>query len=169
MLALTSMINKQKLMDVNAQLIKQARTKHCWSQQQLADMAGLSLRTLQRVEKSATASLETIKSLAAVLEIPAAELTATETVKASSQEANKTVLLPKPIQRKRRLLLSLLIVCAVNICSLILVFYRHEQQAIDETTFQFLKNLLSITTLGAVVITVVQGFRKGILSRGDFL
>ncbi|WP_258806478.1 helix-turn-helix domain-containing protein [Pseudidiomarina sp. CB1] len=156
-------------MDVNAKLIKQARAQQCWSQQQLAEMAGVSLRTLQRVEKSETASLETVKSLAAVLEIPAAELTCRTAPDEHNEEATKAHSGRNQKQRKRRLMISLVIVCAVNICSLILVFYRFEQQAIDETTFHFLKNLLSITTLGAVIITVLQGFRKGILSKNDFL
>ena len=50
-------------------MIKSLRTKHHYSQEQLAQMSGLSLRTIQRVESGQSASLETLKSLAAVFEI----------------------------------------------------------------------------------------------------
>ncbi|MEC7960766.1 MAG: helix-turn-helix transcriptional regulator, partial [Pseudomonadota bacterium] len=50
-------------------MIKSLRTKHHYSQEQLARMSGLSLRTIQRVESGQSASLETLKSLAAVFEI----------------------------------------------------------------------------------------------------
>ena len=50
-------------------MIKNLRTKHHYSQEQLAQMSGLSLRTIQRVESGQRASLETLKSLAAVFEI----------------------------------------------------------------------------------------------------
>ena len=50
-------------------MIKILRTKHHYSQEQLAQMSGLSLRTIQRVESGQSASLETLKSLAAVFEV----------------------------------------------------------------------------------------------------
>jgi len=46
--------------------IQKLRLKHGWSQQQLADASGLSVRTVQRLEGGHTASLETTKCLAAV-------------------------------------------------------------------------------------------------------
>ena len=50
-------------------MIKNLRIKHHYSQEQLAQMSGLSLRTIQRVESGQSASLETLKSLVAVFEI----------------------------------------------------------------------------------------------------
>jgi len=50
-------------------LIQKLRLKHGWSQQQLADVSGLSVRTIQRIEAGQPASMETLKSLAAVFEI----------------------------------------------------------------------------------------------------
>lgn len=52
-------------MKIHAPIIVQLRHQHGWSQQQLADICGLSLRTIQRVENTGTASLETRKALAA--------------------------------------------------------------------------------------------------------
>lgn len=46
--------------------IRLMRLKKGWSQEQLAEMSGLSTRTIQRIERGATASPETLKCLAAV-------------------------------------------------------------------------------------------------------
>jgi len=54
--------------------IRQRRTEKGWSQLQLAEFAGVSLRTIQRVEKGKTPTIETLKSLAAVFEIDFNEL-----------------------------------------------------------------------------------------------
>ncbi len=56
-------------------IVKKLREKNNWSQEQLALMAGLSLRTIQRVEAGNKASLETLKSLASVFEIEISKLT----------------------------------------------------------------------------------------------
>ena len=66
-------------MQIHSHIIKQVRDQKCWSQQQLADMSGISLRTLQRVEAKSVASQETIKALAAVLEIDCEQLVVSET------------------------------------------------------------------------------------------
>ena len=50
-------------------LIQKLRLQRGWSQQQLADLSGLSLRTIQRIEQGQVASTESLKSLAAVFEI----------------------------------------------------------------------------------------------------
>jgi len=50
-------------------VIKKLRKQHHYSQEQLAILAGVSLRTIQRIESGHSASLETLKSLAAVFEI----------------------------------------------------------------------------------------------------
>jgi len=50
-------------------LIQKLRLKRGWSQQQLAEAAGLSVRTIQRIENGHPASTETLKSLAAVFEV----------------------------------------------------------------------------------------------------
>ena len=50
-------------------LIQKLRLKRGWSQQQLADASGLSVRTIQRLEAGHPASTESLKSLAAVFEV----------------------------------------------------------------------------------------------------
>ena len=54
--------------------VQKLRLKQGWSQQQLADFSGLSVRTVQRIEADQAASIETLKSLAAVFEVDFATL-----------------------------------------------------------------------------------------------
>lgn len=56
-------------------LIQKLRLQRGWSQEQLAEISGLSVRTVQRIERGQAASLETMKALAAVFEIDIAQLT----------------------------------------------------------------------------------------------
>ncbi|ALR77864.1 helix-turn-helix domain-containing protein [[Enterobacter] lignolyticus] len=54
---------------------REYRLARAWSQEQLAEMAGLSTRTVQRIENGEQASLETLSALAAVFEVSVGELT----------------------------------------------------------------------------------------------
>lgn len=50
-------------------LIQKLRLKRGWSQQQLAEVSGLSTRTVQRLEAGFPPSTESLKSLAAAFEV----------------------------------------------------------------------------------------------------
>jgi transcriptional regulator with XRE-family HTH domain len=50
-------------------LIQKLRLQRGWSQEQLAEISGLSVRTVQRLERGQPGSLESMKALAAVFEI----------------------------------------------------------------------------------------------------
>lgn len=52
---------------VNMVLIKELRIRRSWSQERLADIVGVNLRTIQRIEKNGVASLQTRAALAEVL------------------------------------------------------------------------------------------------------
>ena len=54
--------------------MKSLRKEKRWSQEQLAELSGLNVRTIQRVEKGDSVGNETLKSLAAVFEISVDEL-----------------------------------------------------------------------------------------------
>lgn len=54
---------------LNTDAIKQSRNQRGWTQQHLADACDVSLRTIQRVEKTGAASNETTAALAAVFEL----------------------------------------------------------------------------------------------------
>ncbi len=53
---------------INLRDIKKMRLERHWSQDQLAEMSGLSIRTVQRIENGGNANLESLKSLGAVFE-----------------------------------------------------------------------------------------------------
>jgi DNA-binding XRE family transcriptional regulator len=56
-------------MKINADLVINLRKQRLWSQEELAIAAGLNLRTIQRIEKEASASVQSKRALASVFEI----------------------------------------------------------------------------------------------------
>ncbi|MEI8633296.1 helix-turn-helix domain-containing protein [Vibrio sp. PP-XX7] len=50
-------------------VIKALRLQRGWSQEQLAELTGLSVRTIQRVEKGQSPSLESLRAFAAVFDM----------------------------------------------------------------------------------------------------
>jgi transcriptional regulator with XRE-family HTH domain len=50
-------------------LLQKLRLQHGWSQEQLADLSGVSVRTIQRLEQGKPAATETLKNLGAVLNV----------------------------------------------------------------------------------------------------
>ena len=56
-------------MEINAEIVRHERQQRGWTQQHLADAAGCSLRTVQRIEKQGLASNESVSALCAVFEI----------------------------------------------------------------------------------------------------
>jgi transcriptional regulator with XRE-family HTH domain len=55
-------------------LIQKLRLQRGWSQEQLAELSGLSVRTIQRLERGQTASVESLKALGAVFELDFSKL-----------------------------------------------------------------------------------------------
>ncbi|KJG06558.1 MULTISPECIES: 2TM domain-containing protein [Photobacterium] len=55
-------------------IIRKLRLQRGWSQEQLSQLSGLSIRTIQRIEQGQKAGLESLKSLAAVFEIQVSDL-----------------------------------------------------------------------------------------------
>ncbi len=56
-------------MKAKSSRIRKLRTERLWSQDQLAEVSGLGLRTIQRLESRGSGSNETIKALASVFEV----------------------------------------------------------------------------------------------------
>ncbi|GKX49894.1 helix-turn-helix domain-containing protein [Budvicia aquatica] len=54
--------------------VKEYRLRNAWSQEQLAELASLSVRTVQRIEKGHKPGLETLSALASVFNVEVAEL-----------------------------------------------------------------------------------------------
>jgi len=65
-------------MKINSGLVLRLRNSRSWSQEELATAAGLNLRTIQRIESEALASLQSKKALASVFDIDINALETTE-------------------------------------------------------------------------------------------
>lgn len=61
-------------MKLSPKTVKRLRNERSWSQEQLAEIADVSLRTIQRVEADGSASRETRTALAAVFEVEVRDL-----------------------------------------------------------------------------------------------
>ena len=72
-------------------IIRKLRLQQGWSQEQLSQLSGISTRTIQRIEHGHKASLESLKSLAAVFEVNFSELQQEpEEMSTKTHEANIT-------------------------------------------------------------------------------
>lgn len=61
-------------MYIDSARLRELRSARQWSQEQLAQLSGLNLRTIQRLESGAKVSTESLRALAAVFEVPAESL-----------------------------------------------------------------------------------------------
>lgn len=72
-------------MTISRKTLIELRNQHAWSQQKLAIMAGLSERTIQRVERGGTCSPETKLALASALGVEPQELGGIDQVRKSDR------------------------------------------------------------------------------------
>ena len=75
---------------VDADKIKLMRLEQGWTQDQMAELCGVSTRTIQRIEKTGVASLETTNALASVFKTERTQLLMTEGVRPASIEFSRT-------------------------------------------------------------------------------
>src|ERR1700677_194581 len=61
-------------MKLNSAVIRQEREKRAWSQEHLAGVTGLALRTIQRIESTGSASYDSAGAIAAVFDLPVTAL-----------------------------------------------------------------------------------------------
>ena len=73
-------------MQINSVVLKDLRRARGWTQQHLADACGLSLRTIQRMERDGAAANETVLSICAALSIQRQELSVIPKVDSSQVE-----------------------------------------------------------------------------------
>jgi DNA-binding XRE family transcriptional regulator len=71
-------------MKINGDVVRKIREAKSWSQEHLAAAAGLSTRTVQRVESDGIGSAETRLALAAALGVPVAQLMGADTPSAAN-------------------------------------------------------------------------------------
>jgi transcriptional regulator with XRE-family HTH domain len=178
-------------MQVNAVKIKYLREQRCWSQLQLSEMAGISVRTLQRLEAKSVASQETIKSIAAVLEIGCDQLLSdkSNSLPISDEQNGNSFVVEKPsaeslpiapskgneheqeqdklIQLRRKLFLAFFIVIASNLFGFYSVYSAYDAAKIDLQTFHFLKNSISITLIFCTGLLCFKAYRNGLFKKSD--
>ena len=70
-------------MQINGAAVRALREKKSWSQEHLASAAGVSARTVQRVEVENIASAETRLALAAALDVPVVVLVPSQSISAA--------------------------------------------------------------------------------------
>jgi transcriptional regulator with XRE-family HTH domain len=72
-------------------LIQKLRLQRGWSQEQLAELTELSVRTIQRIERGHTPSAESLKAIAAVLEVDFGDLREAHMATPANHTANPDV------------------------------------------------------------------------------
>lgn len=106
-------------------LIQKLRLQRGWSQEQLAELSGLSVRTIQRIERGQTASVESLKALGAAFEIDFSALKEPDMNTTASQSLSPDEALALAHVRKLR------------------GFYMHVAQYVVVVTFLAIVNLLT--------------------------
>jgi transcriptional regulator with XRE-family HTH domain len=109
-------------------LIQKLRLQRGWSQEQLAELSGLSVRTIQRLERGQTASVESLKALGAAFEIDFSDLKEPEMNTAMSQSIRTDEALALAHVRKLKgFYMHLVLYCLViGLLAIVnLVTYRH--------------------------------------------
>lgn len=88
-------------------IIKEKRLEKGWSQAQLAEFCGLSLRTIQRIEKGSTPTVESMMALASVFESSISELSPDEGIDESSLSEEESLAYDK-VKGEKRFVLDLI-------------------------------------------------------------
>ena len=83
-------------------LIQKLRLQRGWSQEQLADLSGLSVRTVQRLERAQPASVESLKALGAAFEVDFSALKEPDMNATTSQSVSNDEVLALAHVRKLR-------------------------------------------------------------------
>ncbi|MFY8273296.1 helix-turn-helix domain-containing protein [Pseudoalteromonas sp. SSDWG2] len=157
-------------MKINVHTLKSLRDSRCYSQEQLAMMAGLSIRTVQRIEAKGVASQESVKSIAAVLEVSCEQLLSapieqhSDTIgslshEGSSEHNNQS---SGTKRDKNQLLMSLLFVIAANCFGFWGIYDAYTAERIDTETMELLKNTVSLALLFSVSVLVYKGYKRGL-------
>lgn len=81
-----------KEMKIDASMTRSLRELRGWSQEQLAEAAGLGLRTVQRLESEGRASAETRTCLAAAFSVPQSVLTGSQSLPGRVRESGAATL-----------------------------------------------------------------------------
>lgn len=136
-------------MKVNREVLKARREKNNWTQHQLADMCGLSLRTIQRIEKTGISSKETVGALSAVFEIDREEFVI---------QPGKSGISIEALYEYRIAIYILLIAQIIGLLGIL-----YSGTSLTEFQFQLATIVVSGSSLFAFTVLGVGAYKKGIL------
>ncbi|MFT6330380.1 MAG: transcriptional regulator with XRE-family HTH domain [Bermanella sp.] len=83
--------------------VKTLRLHKSWSQEQLAQLCGLNVRTIQRIEKGESVGFETLESLAAVFEIDVNDLKTQNNDKRDLPNIQEEMTIPPDLEEQKSL------------------------------------------------------------------
>ena len=136
-------------------LIQKLRLQRGWSQEQLADVSGVSVRTIQRLERGQPGSLETLNALAAVFEIDIDQL------QGPAMNTADTTFAPQPSDR------------AVDSAEALAFAHVRKKRAFFVHLMQYAIVMASLTTINLLVtphylwvVWPALGWGIGLLSHG---
>ncbi|MFG0517202.1 helix-turn-helix domain-containing protein [Kluyvera intermedia] len=101
-----------------AEKVKIYRLRKAWSQEQLAEVASLSVRTVQRTEKGQKPSLETLSAIASAFEVNVSELS--EHTYVTNQALDERICEAK-IQVEQETRFYRILVTAILICTALMI------------------------------------------------
>jgi transcriptional regulator with XRE-family HTH domain len=118
------------LIEGSQMLIQKLRLQRGWSQEQLAELSGLSVRTIQRLERGQAASVESLKALGAAFEIDFTALKEPEMNTTMSQSVSADEALALAHVRKLKWFYIHLAQYVIVVCFLAIVNLRTSPQYI---------------------------------------
>lgn len=130
---------------MNTMIVKKLRIQQGWSQEQLAQVSGLSVRTIQRVEKGQNIGIESLKSLAAVFDVHLNDLQPETPMREKNNTSNQTALPSNTHQHEPHGQSDSLILSRVAVT-------EDEQEA-----FEYVRRLKAFYINGMTYIVVILG------------
>ena len=95
-------------LNISGEIVRRLRLERGWSQEQLAQLASVNVRTIQRVEKAGACDFETRSALAAVFSIDATQLdgdSKMEQARSPNDDEPSTISVSRPLTASSRFLM----------------------------------------------------------------
>lgn len=153
-------------MIVNSQFIIEQRKSRAWSQQHLADVSGLSLRTVQRIENTGSGAPDSIKAVAMAFGLVPADLMQSDVTEFAPLERNKGVNSPRLSKTFLSAAAGILIVCLLG-TFIWLTFGSHSDSMATESSDEKVEPLVLSTEQESVKDAVLSWLVH--VDSGDYL
>ena len=129
---------------IDADLVHELRAARSWTQEELAQISGLSLRTVQRIEKDGVGSLESRRALAAAFNVSPADIAKDLSKIADTESTNRYVDHPAPSS----VLMTILVVSAAGFLVLLVVALT----MLRESQPVWIAPTLAVSSFGALLV-----------------